>query len=42
LTDSGVEVASSRSTPLPWIRSFATCALRAGLDWLSFEMISTS
>jgi len=41
LTDSGVDVASKRSTFSLWIRSFATCAQRAGLDWLSFETIST-
>ena len=42
LTDSGVDVASSRSTPSEWIRSLATCALTDGVAWLSFWMIWTS
>src|ERR1700730_1420369 len=35
LTVSGVEVVSMRSTFWPWIRSLATWALVAGVDWLS-------
>ena len=42
LTVSGVEVVSMRSTLSLWIRSFATCAARAGSDWLSLSMISTA
>ena len=41
LTVSGVEVASMRSTFWEWIRSLATVALVAGVDWLSRVTIST-
>src|SRR5579884_480812 len=41
-TTSGVDVASMRSTPCPWMRSFATFAACAGADWLSRSTICTA
>src|SRR5262245_58559208 len=38
LVVSGVDVVSIRSTASPVISSLATCALRCGLDWLSFSI----